>query len=85
LRGTAREAFFAFAKDAVPKVFSTGHDMRLRTFIAYAAWLALVAVIGVGIYYWQRSHLWRFSLGSKDEAFLGTTFGMSREGIRSKF
>ncbi len=59
--------------------------MRLRTFIAYAAWLALVAVIGVGIYYWQRSHLWRFSLGSKDEAFLGTTFGMSREGIRSKF
>jgi hypothetical protein len=59
--------------------------MRLRTFIAYAAWLALVAVIGVGIYYWQRSHLWPFSLGSKDEAFLDTTFGMSREGIRSKF
>ena len=69
----------------MPKVFSTGHDMKLRTFIAYTAWLALVAVIGVGIYYLQRSHLWPFSLEHKDQAFLGTTFGMSREGIRSKF
>ena len=40
-----------------------------------------LAVACIVVYKWQQAHLWPFSLGSKDEAFLGATFGMSPEEV----
>jgi hypothetical protein len=55
--------------------------MRLRKVIRAAALLVGIAVVGFAISFLYNEHYWPFSCGSNDEAFLGTTFGMSRPEV----
>src|ERR1700731_2988769 len=51
--------------------------MTLRKIIRVAAAIRMLTAAAIGTLYWYHEHFWPFFLGSADEAFLGTTFGMS--------
>jgi hypothetical protein len=53
----------------------------LLRLVRIAAMLLLIAAIAAFVYYWTQSHRWPFSTGSRDQAFLGTTFGMSQPEV----
>src|SRR5687768_12873821 len=44
--------------------------------------VTLALLFGYGVYRVWDERLWPFSTGTKDEAFLGTTFGMSQQEVR---
>jgi hypothetical protein len=56
--------------------------MKSRRLIRIFAAVISLATLGVGAYCWRQAYLWPFSTGSKDEAFLGATFGMSPPEVR---
>jgi hypothetical protein len=56
--------------------------MKLKKVISIFVPLAVLCLASAGAYWAWEERLWPFSTGTKAEAFLGTTFGMSPQEVR---
>lgn len=61
---------------------SSGKSIRLRPGIITATAVVLVAAGAWGVYELRSARRWPFSTGTRDVAFLGTTFSMSPQEVR---
>lgn len=56
--------------------------MKPKKSVPIFAAVLVLSLAGFGVYCLWAERLWPFSTGTNDEAFLGTTFGMSQQEVR---
>ncbi len=56
--------------------------MKSKKIILISVAVLLISLAAFGVYRTWEERLWPFSTGTSDEAFLGTTFGMSPQEVR---
>ncbi len=56
--------------------------MKSKKIILTCVAVATLGLAGWGVYRVWEERFWPFSTGTRDEAFLGTTFGMSQQEVR---